>query len=185
MSIIRQLICTVRAKINPISYARRIGVKVGAGCRFFSLHPGAFGSEPFLVSIGNNVTITAGVRFVTHDGSVYLFRDTTPRLDVFGPISIGDNSFLGMNSIIMPGVSIGRNCVVGAMSLVTSSVPDGTVVAGNPARPLFCTDTLRMRLMERSLETGQMSFAEKRKLLETAVRFVDSKGKIWLRRDAG
>jgi acetyltransferase-like isoleucine patch superfamily enzyme len=52
------------------------------------------------------------------------------------PVRIGEGSWLGINVCILPGVTLGRNCVVGANSVVTRSVPDGGVVAGAPARLL-------------------------------------------------
>lgn len=127
-----------RLKSDPISYARSRGVAVGKNCRFLGTVRGTFGSEPYLVSIGNHVTLTSGVKFITHDGGVWVFREKFPDLDVFGPISIGDNVFIGIDSIIMPGVSIGNNCVVGAGSIVTRNVESNMVVAGIPARAL-CT----------------------------------------------
>jgi acetyltransferase-like isoleucine patch superfamily enzyme len=51
-----------------------------------------------------------------------------------GSISIGEHTFVGFRASIMPGVSIGRNCIVGANSVVTKSVPDYCLIVGNPAR---------------------------------------------------
>lgn len=112
-------------------YARRIGVIVGKGCRIYRAD---FGSEPFLVRIGDRVTVTAGVRFVTHDGAMCLVVDERGRRFRFAPISVGDNVFLGVNSTILPGVCIGNNCIVGAGAVVTKSVPDNSVVVGVPGR---------------------------------------------------
>lgn len=50
------------------------------------------------------------------------------------PVSIGDESFIGMGARIFPGVSIGKHCIVGANAVVTHNVPDYCVVAGVPAR---------------------------------------------------
>ena len=59
---------------DPVSYARRIGVRVGRDCRLIGIDRATFGSEPYLVSIGDHGTITDGVRFITHDGGVWVFR---------------------------------------------------------------------------------------------------------------
>lgn len=131
------------AAFYPVQYLRKIGVKIGNNCKIFSLSPGALGSEPYLVSIGNGVVITQGVRFITHDGSTFLFRREYPDLDVMGPIAVGNNTFIGMNSIILPGVSIGDDCIVGAMSIVSRNVPSGSVVAGNPAKIIMSTSEFR------------------------------------------
>jgi acetyltransferase-like isoleucine patch superfamily enzyme len=167
------------AALYPIKYLRRIGVKVGEGCKIFSLNPGAFGSEPYLVSIGSGVIITQGVRFITHDGSTFLFRAEHPDLDVMGPITVGDNVFIGMNSIIMPGVTIGDNCVIGAMSLVSRSVPAGSVVAGNPAKVIMTIDKFKSNLIERNCGTGNLDESTKRNvLLELGIHY-DLNNRTW------
>lgn len=170
----------IEAKFNPTAYLKRIGVKIGINCKVYSLHPGAFGSEPYLIEIGNNVIITAGVRIITHDGSTFLFRDEYPNLDVMGPVKIKDNCFIGMNSIILPGVTIGANCVVGAMSVVTRSVPDGCVIAGNPAKILMSTEEFKVRLLKKNSETGSMSFTNKRDTLLSMTTSYDASGRSWL-----
>ena len=55
-----------------------------------------------------------------------------------GKITIGDNTFIGMGTIILPGVAVGKNVIVGAGSVVTRSIPDNVVAGGNPAR-VFCS----------------------------------------------
>ena len=114
-----------------VTCARFIGVKVGSNCRIYIRD---FGSEPFLVEIGDKVTVAAGVRFLTHDGASWLVEDEGIRYQLYGKILVGNNIFIGANAILMPGISIGDDCVIGAGSVVTRSVPQGSVVAGNPAR---------------------------------------------------
>lgn len=65
-------------------------------------------------------------------------RRTHPDFDCFGKVKIGDYVYIGTNALIMPGVTIGDNSLIAAGSVVTKSVPSGTVVAGNPAR-IICT----------------------------------------------
>lgn len=88
---------------------------------------------PWLIEIGNNVTFASNVCLLAHDGS-------TKKLVGYskvGKVSIGDNVFVGYGSIVMPNVRIGDGCVVGANSVVTSSLPDGVVAAGSPAKVLM------------------------------------------------
>lgn len=125
--------------------ARWLGVKVGEGCRILS-H--LFGSEPWLISVGNRVTISSGVRILTHDGTGWLFRDDLGRRFRYARVHIGDDVFVGIGSIIMPGVHVGDRCVVGAGSVVTKSVPSGSVVAGNPAKLITTYDALMSRVAE-------------------------------------
>ncbi|MBN8694113.1 MAG: acyltransferase [Bacteroidetes bacterium] len=114
-------------------YRKYYGVRIGSNSRFTGKRI-YFGSEPYLIEIGDNVTITSGVKFQTHDGGVALFRNEIQGLNVFGNIKIGNNVFIGEDAMIMYGVTIGDNVVIGARSVVTKSVPANTVVAGVPAR---------------------------------------------------
>jgi acetyltransferase-like isoleucine patch superfamily enzyme len=114
-----------------IKIARKLGVKIGEECRLFACD---FGSEPYLISIGNNCEITYGVTFVTHDGATWIFRkDNTYSGNKFGPIIIRENCMIGIKSIILPNIEIGPNSIVGAGSVVTKNIPSNCVYAGNPA----------------------------------------------------
>lgn len=105
----------------------------GKNFKFYCDIPG----EPFFVSIGDDVTIAGGVKLLTHDNSV--IKCDLDATDYFGRIIIGDSCFIGMDSILLPGVELGDHTLVGAGSVVTKSFPEGNVViAGNPARPI-CT----------------------------------------------
>ncbi len=118
------------ARRNPIEYARKLGVKVGKECRFTG-NPG-WGSEPWLIQIGDHVLLSADVKFSTHDAATFLFRDTEEYKDVFkfAPVVIQNNCFIGMRATILPGVEIGPNSIVAAGSVVTRSVPPGEVWGG-------------------------------------------------------
>jgi acetyltransferase-like isoleucine patch superfamily enzyme len=128
---------------DPVAYARRIGVAVGAGCRLLGIERSTFGSEPYLVSLGDHVTVTSLVRFITHDGGVWVLRDIHPDIEVVGRVTVGDNVFIGLGSILLPGTDIGPNVVIGAGSVVTGAVPGNTVAVGIPARPVCSWPTTR------------------------------------------
>lgn len=113
------------------NFARRKGVTIGTGCRILS---NLVTTEPWLVSIGDRVTVSSDVMFVTHDGSGWLVRDEKGRRFRYAPIEIGDDVFIGARSTILPGVKVGAKVVIGAGSVVTRSIPGGTVVGGVPAR---------------------------------------------------
>lgn len=112
----------------------RGGLQIADDCRLIEIPN--FGSEPYLISIGRHVTISARVSFINHDGATWVFRDLPRYRDVikFGRIVVHDNCFIGAGATIMPGVSIGPNAVVAAQSVVTADVPANTVAAGVPAR---------------------------------------------------
>lgn len=85
---------------------------------------------PDLVTIGDNFISAPGSHILVHDASG-LSTSGTYRI---APVRIGDNVFLGLNAIVLPGVTIGDNVIVGAGSVVTKDVPSDSVVAGVPAR---------------------------------------------------
>ncbi|WP_273543289.1 acyltransferase [Vreelandella profundi] len=115
-----------------VAYAHHCGVQTGTGCRIYST---AWGSEPFLISIGDRVTITSGVKILTHDGSTWLIHNEMgKRYQHYSPVTIGSDVFIGVNAILLPGVNIGDKVIIGSGSVVTKDVPSGTIVAGNPAR---------------------------------------------------
>ncbi|AMG67609.2 hypothetical protein AL507_14010 [Providencia stuartii] len=95
--------------------------------------------------IGENCTIT-GATFIGHDASPTLFLDelvvkehvwmTASRLSYRNPIHIGNNVFIGVGAIILPGITIGNNVIVAAGSVVTKNIEDNSVYAGNPAKKI-------------------------------------------------
>lgn len=128
----------IRLTILPIhkkaEYYRKLGVKIGEGSEIYSRVN--FGSEPYLVTLGDNVRVTAGVQFITHDGGIWVLRKMglLENADIFGQIKVGDNVHIGINSIIMPNVAIGSNCIIGCGAVVTKDIPDNSIAVGVPAR---------------------------------------------------
>jgi acetyltransferase-like isoleucine patch superfamily enzyme len=127
-------------------YAKSIGVKMGEGCM---LNTKEFSSEAYLIEMGDYVRVAKHVRFFTH-GGMWSQRKRHPELllEQFGKIKIGDYSYIGEGCMIMPGVEIGSNCIVGAGSVVTKSIPDGVMVAGNPVRYIGMTDDFVKKVSE-------------------------------------
>lgn len=109
--------------------------------------------------------MTSGVKFVTHDGAVWVFRDEYPDMDVFGPIVVEDNVFIGFNSIILPGVRIGHDSVIGAGSVVTRSIPPRSVAAGVPAKVIKSIDEYQDEVNMTAMHIRSLPPAEKRRLL--------------------
>lgn len=154
MSIIKKVICKlihVYKKEDPIKYAKSLGVKVGENCRFVD-NP-QWGSEPYLISVGDHVLISSNVTFMTHDGATWLFREEGPYKDTykFGPIKIGNNCFIGLRAIILPNVTIGDNCIIATGSVVTKNVPSGEVWGGVPAHFITKTEAYAKKCYENRL----------------------------------
>lgn len=124
--------------LSPINYARKCGMKIGSGCKINGNFN--FGSEPWLVEIENHVEISNNVTLITHDGATWCFREQPGYQYIikYGKIVIHSNCFVGSNTVLLPGVEIGPDSIVGAGSVVTKSIPKGEIWAGNPAR-FICT----------------------------------------------
>lgn len=121
-------------------------------------------AEPYLITIGNNCQITLGVKIFTHGGGKVV-RHISKNFDVFGKVRIGNNVYIGNNSLIMPGVTIGDNVLVAAGSVVTHSVPDNVVVGGNPARILCSLEEYYQRNLTYNTDTKGLSPKEKKNVL--------------------
>lgn len=135
MTLLKMILDKLKRK-DKVTIAREAGVRIGQGCRILAKAYSWYGTEPYLVEIGNHVEITGGCQFVTHDGAAWVLREFEglEKIDKFGKITVGNNVFIGLNTTILPGVTIGDNCVIGACSLVNKDVPSGEVWAGVPAK---------------------------------------------------
>lgn len=137
----------------------------------------SWGSEPWLISLGNNVYITAGVKFITHDGGTLLFRDRVPDLEITKPIVVGDNVYIGNDVIILPGVSIGSNVIIGAGAVVSRDIPDNSVAVGAPARVIKTAEEYFEKIQKESLHLGHLKGEVKdRALMEYFHYHGNSKG---------
>lgn len=157
----------VELRLDPVRYFRGQGFQIGERCRLIGATYGMLGTEPSLVTIGEHVTVSVDVLFITHDGGVWVLRDRLGPVDVFGPITIGDNAFIGARSVLLPGVTIGRGSLVGAGSVVTRSVPDDMVVAGSPARIVATTAEYEERLRPYLHHTADLASPAKQAYLRS------------------
>lgn len=116
--------------ISPESAVKRYrkkGVAIGENTELYNTKIDNL--RPFLVEIGNNTLIT-GARILTHDASTKKSLGYTK----IGKVKIGNNVFIGINTIILPNVKIGNNVIVGAGTVVSKNIPDNSVVVGNPMK---------------------------------------------------
>ena len=150
-----------------IDYYRNIGIEIGEKCRIFSM---IATPEPYLITIGDNVTIAPGVSLITHDNSV---SKVIPNVtDAFGRIVIGNNVFIGVRSIILLGVSIGDNTIIAAGRVVTKSLPSNVVAGGNPAKIICTIEDYKSRIAEYCISTKDLSKEEKKVVIQNDVKLL-------------
>ena len=94
-------------------------------------------TNPYLITIGDNVTIT-NATILTHDACLKKKTGYT----FVSRVTIGSNVFIGFNTTVLPGTTIGDNVVIGAGSVVHGTIPSNSVAAGNPCRVLKSYDEL-------------------------------------------
>lgn len=125
--IIREVIARLRGEITTNELMHR-GLKVGKN--FLRMNQVIIDdSHTWLIEIGNDVTIGPRAHILAHDASTKNYLGYTK----IGRVKIGNRVFIGAEAVIMPGVCIGNDVIVGANSTVTHDIPDGVVVAGSPA----------------------------------------------------
>ncbi len=127
-----------------------------------------FGSEPYLITIGDDTTISFDCAFVTHDAATRVIRHLpgeNPETVIYGKIIIGKNCFIGCRTIILPNVNIGDNVIIGAGSIVNKDIPSNTVAAGNPCKIICSLDEYKNKHKNDFLYMVSLPFNEKKKYL--------------------
>ena len=149
-------------KIHGINYyLRKQGATVGDNCYLYS---DLSTTETYLISIGDNTTVSNDVQFITHDNSVCKVIEGAT--DVFGKITVGRNVFIGAHSILMPGVTIPDNTIIAAGSVVVKSPQEsGLIIGGNPARTIGNINDYKERMRDYAINIEGLSAKEKKKLI--------------------
>lgn len=138
-----------------VAHLKNIGVKMGDDVVIFS--PGRTNIDeqnPHLLSFGSHVAMTGPVTILTHDYSVGVTKVWTHG-EILGsqkPVSIGSNVFLGWGCTVLPGTTIGDNCIVGAGSVVSGNVEGGSVWGGVPGKRICSLEEYYERRKSKQLE---------------------------------
>lgn len=133
----RKIILGYRASSESyIKHLRKIGMRIGEDVHIYSpMNTIIDEQRPYMIEIGNHVNITTGVKILAHGYDWSVLKANTGKVyGSAGIIKIGDNVFIGMNTVILKDVQIGNNVIIGAGSVVTKSIPDNSVAVGNPAK---------------------------------------------------
>lgn len=135
---------------------RKAGIHIGDSCRIFTK---ISSRESSLITIGDRVTISSDVLFCTHDNAI--IKAIPGKTDVVGPITVGDDCFIGMRSILMYGITLGDHCVVGAGSVVTKSFPSRSVICGNPAIKICTIDEYARKYKDFAIDFSNIPLASR------------------------
>lgn len=161
-------ICRIKSSYF-IWYLKKKGCVVGENCKFYDPSSNFIDlTRPYLLELGDNVKISRGVILLTHGFEWVVLRELYRR--PFGgcaPLTINDNVFVGMNSIILKGVTIGKNTIIGAGSVVTKNIPENVVAAGNPCVPIATIEEYYTKMLSREIVDAK---CQARKIIENCKR---------------
>lgn len=127
---------------NYIRYLKSIGVQIKGTPKYLDPTVHFDGTDYTKIIIGDNVTISKEVLLLTHDYSITsALVSIGNRIDrgqgelyIVENISIGDHSFIGAKSILLPGTKVGNNVIIGSGSVVKGDIPDYSIMIGNPCK---------------------------------------------------
>ena len=140
-------------------FFQRQGVKIGSNVH---INCNILTNESSLIEIGDNVTISHDVQFITHDNSI---SRCLPKANLIGRIKIGNRCFIGARSTILYGVELCDDIIVAAGSVVTRSFKEpNIVIGGNPAKKIATYDSLREKYNDKAVNFKGLSEEEKEKI---------------------
>lgn len=140
-----------------VKHLKRLGVNINGKPNYIS-SDAYFDSHWYSsITLEKDVVISKEVLLLTHDysiargiqavaGKTWDKSGGTPHF--VGKIHIGENTFVGARAILLPNTFIGKNCIVGAGSVVKGKIEDNSIIAGNPAKIIVRTDEWAKKHME-------------------------------------
>ena len=177
----RKLICMTMFINAPfymktyVKYLKKRGMDIKGMPNYFSNDVHFDGKDYRKIHIGDNVSISREVLFLTHDYSMHTVfargksgmnipdsdilqkQDEKDSLLIFRDITVEDNCMIGARATLLPGAHIGKNSIVGAGAVVKGTIPEGSIVIGNPAKVIGKTDEWLQKKAELLKEKGELS----------------------------
>lgn len=160
----KEMILNIKKKLGLLKnedmadYYRAKGIKIGKGTYFFSTDIIVDTQRPYMVEIGEYCKITKGVIILQHDYSRSVLRRKYG--EIIGEskkTTIGNNVFIGVNSVILMGSNIGDNVIIGAGSVVSGNVPNDVVIAGNPAKKICSLSEYRTKRKNKYIQEAYLT----------------------------
>lgn len=173
MKLLKRIYSFFLKRISYERYAKKIGVSIGNNCRL--LGEPNFGTEPYLISIGDHVSISGGCAFLTHEGAHWVLKGLDSSYNTtfgFGRIRICNNVYIGYGCTVLRGVTIGENTIVGACSLVNRSLEPNCVYAGVPVRKICTLEEWKKKFLADMPEYNLEEYKKNRK--QVILQIVDS-----------
>ena len=139
--------------VEYVDYLRKQGIRVGENVNFrYPAHTMIDITLPCLVEFGDNLDINDHFSVLTHDFGTFVFRDLYKDfINSSGKVKIGNNIVFGRNVTILKGVTIGDNCIIGAGSIVSNSIPPYSVAVGSPAKVVCSIEEYYKKRKSRSV----------------------------------
>ena len=136
----RSTACALAFPTRLRVFGKGAAIEIGPGCQ---LSGTSITARSTRISLGRQVLLAPNCIIMDSDFHApwpAAQRSESPGYEADAPVSIGDYSWIGINSIILKGVSIGRGCIIGAGSVVTHDIPDNSIACGVPCRVLSTHD---------------------------------------------
>ena len=121
---------------------RKLGVSIGEDVHLYArAHIFIDKNFPWMLTIGDHVHLTSGVHIICHDYSWIVGKNYYHEvLGGIGKVSIGNNVFIGTETVVLMNSEIGDNVIIGAQSVVCGKIPENCVAVGSPAKPIMSLD---------------------------------------------
>ncbi len=151
-AILRKMLGRANPEKETMDFCYKNGFRSGKNFHYNSGYP-IDANYPWLITIGDDVTLASNVRILAHDASTVKVGALTK----VGIVNIGNNVFIGADSIVLCNTRIGDNVIIGAGSVVTRDIPSNSVYAGNPAKFICTFDEYQQKHMK-NRETHPLLF---------------------------
>jgi len=154
-----KVLCYIRPKWSTnilYFFFKRWGMKFTEKPNYISSKIWFDGTDYSLISIGKEVTMSSYIRVLTHDWALHTIAkafdiEQDKILGRVKGVSIGDYSFIGTGTILMPGCCIGRGCIIAAGTVVRGNVPDFSIYAGSPGKVIGSSKEYLFNFLEKNV----------------------------------